>query len=149
MIDKPGDIKYVNVSIKIYVCVNKFSPKVLPSIPTYMYIYKSKNINAIILLLNQSLAVNAIILEQLNRSKELGVMTNSKKHGCCLKPKNELTCYLPAIGAPSKAPSPWNSRKRPKQLVSCSSPRYSTTKIERRDAKLAKKKKLHVSNLNL
>lgn len=44
---------------------------------------------------------------------------------------------LPAIGLPSNAPSPWNRRKSPKQLVSCSKPRYSTTRIDRSDAKQA------------
>lgn len=51
----------------------------------------------------------------------------------------------PAIGEPSKAPIPWKRRNRPKQLVSRSRPRYSTTTIERNVAKHAEKKQIILS----
>lgn len=46
---------------------------------------------------------------------------------------------LPAMGTPNSVPRPWNKRNSPKLLVSCSKPRYSTTKIDRREAKEAEK----------
>lgn len=46
--------------------------------------------------------------------------------------------YLPSIGAPIAAATPWNINKTPKAFVSSSSPVSSTIIVDLKDAKQAK-----------